>query len=61
MSDERGHAIAKLVADTTLSQTDIQELQQILAEKVTTAPEKVACDCIAPMSCENCEDHPMMV
>lgn len=58
---KRGRAISKLIADTMLSQTDIQELQQVLAEKVATAPEKVACDCIAPMSCENCEDHSMMV
>ena len=57
---KKGRTMAKLVANTTLSQTDIKELQKILAEKLQTAPETVTCDCIAPMSCEHCESGSVM-
>ena len=57
---KKGRTLAKLVANTTLSQSDIKALQKVLAEKLQTAPETVACDCIAPMSCEQCENDSVM-
>ncbi|MGK4143909.1 CopY/TcrY family copper transport repressor [Weissella paramesenteroides] len=57
---KKGRTLTKLVANTTLSQSDIKELQKTLAEKLQTAPEMVACDCIAPMSCGHCENDSVM-
>lgn len=57
---KKGRTLTKLVANTTLSQSDIKELQKTLAEKLQTAPEMVACDCTAPMSCGHCENDSVM-
>ncbi|KRK36705.1 CopY/TcrY family copper transport repressor [Loigolactobacillus bifermentans] len=41
-----GQALSHLLAHVTLSQGDIQLLQQQLAEKAKTAPEHVMCNCV---------------
>lgn len=43
---KKGGVLVNLVAETELSQTDIQQLQDLLAAKAKTAPEQVACDCL---------------
>ncbi|WP_164506914.1 CopY/TcrY family copper transport repressor [Lapidilactobacillus bayanensis] len=48
---KKGAAITDLLRDTDLCQSDIQAMQAVLADKLTTAPEKVACDCL-PEDCE---------
>lgn len=41
-----GSAMADVLSTTTLSQHDILHLQDILTQKLATAPENVACDCM---------------
>lgn len=43
---KKGTVISELVTNTTLSRADIVNLQAVLAAKLTTAPETVACDCM---------------
>ncbi|MCD2256288.1 CopY/TcrY family copper transport repressor [Lactobacillus sp. CC-MHH1034] len=42
----RGEAVHHLLGELTLSRSDIEKLQAQLAEKIKTAPEAVACDCL---------------
>ncbi|QFP80361.1 CopY/TcrY family copper transport repressor [Latilactobacillus graminis] len=44
---KKGAELAKLITSTTLSKHDIQTMQAILAKKLATAPEKVACNCLS--------------
>lgn len=55
-SMKKGHTVAELITDMPLSQSDIVNLQDILKQKMTTAPEAIACDCLAPASCERCAE-----
>lgn len=48
---KNGRTLAKVLKTLDLSQADIEQLQQTLAAKATTAPTMVACDCI-PAECE---------
>lgn len=41
-----GHTLANVLPDLALSQSDIEKLQVILAQKAQTAPNSLACDCI---------------
>ena len=41
-----GQALASVVADLPMSKADIDRLQEILAAKRATAPEKVPCNCL---------------
>jgi len=51
----RGTAIAHVLADTEMSRADVQNLIDVLAKKLPTAPESVRCDCL-PGGCEgSCE------
>lgn len=43
---KNGQVLVQLINELQLSQTDIQNLQSVLAEKQKTAPEMVACNCI---------------
>lgn len=47
---KKGTVITELLTQTELSQADIKAMQAVLAEKLATAPEKVACDCL-PEDC----------
>ncbi len=49
---KRGTTLLDLVANTTLSQGDIEALQAKLTEKAKNAPEHIECDCL-PDDC-NC-------
>ncbi|WP_235804708.1 CopY/TcrY family copper transport repressor [Secundilactobacillus kimchicus] len=51
---KKGGVLVNLVAETELSQTDIQQLQDLLAAKAKTAPEQVACDCLGPNHEQDC-------
>ncbi|WP_461215182.1 CopY/TcrY family copper transport repressor [Lacticaseibacillus sp. GG6-2] len=44
---KQGAVLIGLLQRTTLSQKDIQTMQQVLAEKAKTAPVQVACNCLA--------------
>ena len=55
-SMKKGQTLAELITDMPLSQSDIMNLQDILKQKMTTAPETIACDCLAPASCERCAE-----
>lgn len=46
-----GQTLADVVERTELSQKDITKLQTILAQKATTAPEMVDCDCVPGETC----------
>lgn len=48
---QQGATLAEVVKHVTLSKSDIANLQTILADKETTAPQEVACNCIG------CEHH----
>lgn len=52
----KGQVITELVAESTLSKTDIKALQQLLNEKLASAPDVVNCNCL-PHS-NSSEDHP---
>lgn len=47
----KGEVLAQTIEKVPLSQSDIENLQAILAHKAATAPEKVACNCI---ECNQC-------
>lgn len=47
----KGTAIVDLIQSSELSQADVQKMQALLAEKIKTAPEKVACNCL-PDDCD---------
>ncbi len=44
---KKGAALVHLIEETPLSRADIETMQQVLAQKLTTAPESVPCDCLA--------------
>lgn len=48
-----GSAVAAVIQSRELSQDDIANLQQILAEKMKTAPKTVACNCLPDGNCMN--------
>ena len=50
---KKGQTLAALIDQTTLSQTDILQLQQLLTAKQLLHQKKVACDCL-PNKCD-CE------
>lgn len=43
---KNGKVLAQLIQEIQLSKTDIQNLQKILNDKLQTAPDQVACNCI---------------
>lgn len=45
---KKGATLANLIEKTPLTAKDIARLQDILAAKAKTAPEKVPCDCLTP-------------
>lgn len=50
---KKGGVLLDLLAQTTLSQADIKQMQAVLAQKLPTAPEHVACNCLGDAdSCE---------
>lgn len=49
-----GHTLVDVLADTTLSQSDIVKLQALLAQKMKNALESIACNCL-PENCEDCK------
>jgi len=52
----RGTAIAHVLEETEMSQADVQNLIDVLAKKLPTAPASVHCDCL-PDGCEgSCEE-----
>lgn len=55
-SMKKGHTLAELLTDMTLSKSDIMLLQKVLEQKIETAPSSVACDCLGPNSCEQCTE-----
>ncbi|WP_125708505.1 CopY/TcrY family copper transport repressor [Lacticaseibacillus porcinae] len=48
---KKGAILTDLLQSSPLSRSDIQKMQAVLAEKAKTAPEQVACNCLA----DNCE------
>lgn len=49
-----GHTLLDVLADMTLSQSDITKLQALLEQKMKNAPESIACNCL-PENCEDCK------
>lgn len=43
---KKGKEIIKLLADTTLSRSNIQKMQTVLTAKMQTAPDHVECNCL---------------
>lgn len=41
-----GRTLDHVIGQATLSKTDIQRLQVTLADKLTTAPDQVHCNCV---------------
>lgn len=41
-----GRTLDHVISQATLSKTDIQHLQSTLADKLTTAPDQVHCNCV---------------
>ncbi|KRL52424.1 CopY/TcrY family copper transport repressor [Lacticaseibacillus manihotivorans] len=48
---KKGAILTNLLESSPLSRSDIERMQKVLAEKAQTAPEQVACNCLA----DNCE------
>lgn len=44
---KKGNEIIKLISSTTLSEKDIQTMQEILSKKLMNAPAEVACNCLS--------------
>lgn len=44
---KKGNEIIKLISSTTLSERDIQTMQEILSKKLMNAPAEVACNCLS--------------
>jgi CopY/TcrY family copper transport repressor len=54
-SMKKGSAIINLVQHQTMKKSDIYLLQELLAQKLATAPDTIACDCLPDgMSGGNC-------
>ncbi len=55
---QKGHLLIELAQQSPLSKTDIQQLIAVLQQKLPTAPDKVACNCL-PQQCRHCaqEEH----
>lgn len=56
-----GATLADVIAQVPLSQSDIQQLQALLTDKVQAAPANIACNCL-PHACQctpeqNCDHH----
>lgn len=53
---KKGAVITELISNLTLTKADIENMQTVLADKLTTAPEMVECDCIPVegTSCNQC-------
>lgn len=49
-----GHTLLDVLADMTLSQSDITKLQALLEQKMKNAPESIACNRL-PENCEDCK------
>lgn len=49
-----GNTLVNVLADITLSQSDIVKLQSLLEQKMKSAPESIACNCL-PENCEECQ------
>lgn len=45
----KGRTLLHLIQQTTLSQNDIKQLQELLSDKLADAPVKVDCNCIPGM------------
>lgn len=52
---KRGQTLLNLIEHTTLSRKDIDQLEQLLAEKKKTAPEMVECDCLPAGVDDGCD------
>ncbi|USS88415.1 CopY/TcrY family copper transport repressor [Fructilactobacillus hinvesii] len=52
----KGQVLLDLIQKTEISRSDIQALQQKLAEKLLTAPETVDCNCL-PDRIADCHEH----
>ncbi|KRL01501.1 transcriptional regulator [Liquorilactobacillus capillatus DSM 19910] len=46
-SMKKGGVILKLLSELTLSRSDIEQMQQLLSQKIKTAPVAIACDCLS--------------
>lgn len=51
---KKGQTLVNLVQATAMTQADLESLQQVVQTKLTTAPEKVTCDCLPPGDDECC-------
>ncbi|MGO0155494.1 CopY/TcrY family copper transport repressor [Leuconostoc mesenteroides] len=49
-----GNTLVNVLADIALSQSDIVKLQSLLEQKMKSAPESIACNCL-PENCEECQ------
>ncbi|WP_412989935.1 CopY/TcrY family copper transport repressor [Pediococcus siamensis] len=45
-SMKKGAVITNLLTNVALTKTDIAQMQQVLTDKLETAPETIACDCV---------------
>lgn len=53
---KKGQTLVNLIEHTELTKSDIESLQTLLAQKLTTAPAMVACDCL-PTGMESMPDN----
>ncbi|MDF9445795.1 BlaI/MecI/CopY family transcriptional regulator, partial [Limosilactobacillus mucosae] len=47
-----GKTLLHVIEKATLSQSDINQLQDLLAKKAATAPAEVPCNCVPGMRCQ---------
>ena len=52
---KKGETLYNLIEHITLSQSDIKNLQSLLAEKLKTAPKQVDCDCLPGGMDDDCK------
>ncbi|BDR57845.1 CopY/TcrY family copper transport repressor [Xylocopilactobacillus apicola] len=49
-----GNTVNQLLENLELSRRDIEKMQDTLAEKLKTAPEKIDCNCLPDEYCHHC-------
>jgi CopY/TcrY family copper transport repressor len=51
---KKGQTLVNLVQATTMTQADLESLQQVVQTKLANAPSMVTCDCLPPGNDDSC-------
>lgn len=51
---KKGQTLVNLVQATTMTQADLESLQQVVQAKLANAPSSVSCDCLPPGNDDSC-------